>query len=504
MIRLLLACLLTSSLTFAQWTPEVLWDQSGAQDTARYGWRVLALGDQNDDGYADFAVWAQGNAGINGVGPPGRVELFHGGNPPSTIPYHVFTLDSTLTVIYDARVAGDINGDGYKDLLLEFEWHGDWHTRSAYVFYGGPMLDSQPDARLPPYPYAFFGWSGPVGDFNGDGFDDLYLRFSHDDSTRIYFGGNPPDTLSDWVRHSPPAQVDELSPYSAGGDLDADGYADWISNTILLGGQLFAYMGGAAPDTVPGSTIPLEPDWAALGMINDVNGDGRSEVLTSHGGYAAAVRFGQRPLRPEVDVQLDLPAERVDGFQSAGDVNGDGYGDFLAGGRYVNYVALYLGGLPLRTTPVWTRTGAMVSSEVRSFRGVGDVNGDGAADFAVGFNGDYWPMRHGRVLIFGGDTTLPVTPQGPAALLPQSLTVSAYPNPFNSTTEIRYALPRFSHVSLKVFDVAGREVAAPVDRVVAAGEQRVQWNAEGVASGVYFVRLDAGEQTITRKVLLVR
>ena len=79
-----------------------------------------------------------------------------------------------------------------------------------------------------------------------------------------------------------------------------------------------------------------------------------------------------------------------------------------------------------------------------------------------------------------------------------------YPNPFNSTTQIRYLLPRETHVSLTVFDVTGREVDVLVDRIVSAGEQQVTWAAEGAASGVYFVRLDSGTRVLTRKVLLVR
>ena len=61
-----------------------------------------------------------------------------------------------------------------------------------------------------------------------------------------------------------------------------------------------------------------------------------------------------------------------------------------------------------------------------------------------------------------------------------------------------------AHVSLTVFDVTGRCVGSLVDGVVSAGEQRVVWQAEGVGSGVYFVRLAVGERMRTAKVLLVR
>ena len=68
-------------------------------------------------------------------------------------------------------------------------------------------------------------------------------------------------------------------------------------------------------------------------------------------------------------------------------------------------------------------------------------------------------------------------------LRPSAFELAVLPNPFNSTTEIRYAVPRASHVSLRVFDVMGREVGVLVDRVVSAGER-----ARGVECGVRWRR----------------
>jgi plastocyanin len=67
----------------------------------------------------------------------------------------------------------------------------------------------------------------------------------------------------------------------------------------------------------------------------------------------------------------------------------------------------------------------------------------------------------------------------------------AYPDPFNPSTVIRYHLPIDSRVRMRVYNVLGEVVAALVDGVQQAGEQAVTWNADGNASGVYFVRFDA-------------
>jgi hypothetical protein len=79
-----------------------------------------------------------------------------------------------------------------------------------------------------------------------------------------------------------------------------------------------------------------------------------------------------------------------------------------------------------------------------------------------------------------------------------------YPNPFNPTTSISYELPALSRVTLKVYDLLGRETATLVDEVKHPGRYAARWDASDVATGVYFYRLKADGLVATRKVLLVR
>jgi hypothetical protein len=79
-----------------------------------------------------------------------------------------------------------------------------------------------------------------------------------------------------------------------------------------------------------------------------------------------------------------------------------------------------------------------------------------------------------------------------------------YPNPFNPTTTIRYQIPQAGLVSLKVYDILGKEVATLVNQRQEAGSYRVSFNAAQLSSGVYFYRIQTAGFVETRKMLLVK
>lgn len=79
-----------------------------------------------------------------------------------------------------------------------------------------------------------------------------------------------------------------------------------------------------------------------------------------------------------------------------------------------------------------------------------------------------------------------------------------YPNPFNPTTSIRYSLPAAGHVTLKVFDVVGKEVATLVNGYQQTGQYTVTFNASNLSSGMYFYRLETGSVMQTRKMVLLK
>ncbi len=91
---------------------------------------------------------------------------------------------------------------------------------------------------------------------------------------------------------------------------------------------------------------------------------------------------------------------------------------------------------------------------------------------------------------------------GPAAA-PRAV-LASYPNPFNPSTAVRFSVPRSGHVSLKAFDMRGREVAVLVDGDVEAGEHTAVFAPSGLASGSYFLRLSGNGFSRTSTVQLVK
>ncbi|MDZ7344073.1 MAG: T9SS type A sorting domain-containing protein, partial [candidate division KSB1 bacterium] len=109
----------------------------------------------------------------------------------------------------------------------------------------------------------------------------------------------------------------------------------------------------------------------------------------------------------------------------------------------------------------------------------------------------------GAILKFSSGTTA-VSERTVVRLPEQYILQQNYPNPFNPSTVISFQLPVNSHVTLKVFDVNGREVATLVEGEMAAGSHSVTFAPRDLAGGIYFYKLTAGRFSQTRKAILMR
>ena len=99
----------------------------------------------------------------------------------------------------------------------------------------------------------------------------------------------------------------------------------------------------------------------------------------------------------------------------------------------------------------------------------------------------------------------PVAVESDSISIPDKFELSQnYPNPFNPSTIIRYQLPMAGHISLKVYDVLGNEVATLVNEDKPTGSYKVEFDASNLSSGIYFYKIQAENFIETKKMLLLK
>jgi hypothetical protein len=112
---------------------------------------------------------------------------------------------------------------------------------------------------------------------------------------------------------------------------------------------------------------------------------------------------------------------------------------------------------------------------------------------------------NGSLRIDNGDMNRILVRKVGSDLVPGSFALAQnYPNPFNPGTTIAYSLPVNAHVTLRVFNLIGQEVATLVNEEQKAGYRSVEWKPASIASGVYYYRIDAGSFSQVRKLLLLK
>lgn len=168
-------------------------------------------------------------------------------------------------------------------------------------------------------------------------------------------------------------------------------------------------------------------------------------------------------------------------------------------------------GLVRETTPFndrWDSDEPIVLYEQPPIRFSYQVNLDFSSAVRPGAGDTLWiitdkPLTATDLFRFVADSNYIVSVTPRTGVSAYSLTQN-YPNPFNPTTTIRYSLPRSGGVSLKIYDLLGREVKTVVNEVQVAGEYTVQLHLDKAATGVYFYRLQAGDFVQTKKLLFLK
>jgi len=125
------------------------------------------------------------------------------------------------------------------------------------------------------------------------------------------------------------------------------------------------------------------------------------------------------------------------------------------------------------------------------------------SDFSLDGNDEILCLDNATIRIFGIDSGVGI--DNPQAAIPNSTYISAnYPNPFNPTTTIEYGLSSAQHVNIAIYDILGRKIETLVDETQPAGSHQVTWNADKVASGVYFYKISTDDYSNVRKMILLK
>ncbi len=424
--------------------PSPDWIKESDKAYAYFGYSVATAGDVNGDGFSDVVVGARSYDG----GQPGEGLVFvytGSASGPDPVPHwHAKSNQASAHLGQSVGTAGDVNGDGYSDVIAGAHGYGTTDVGAAFVWYGsaaGLGADGTPDnadwSAAGDRADADFGAAvGTAGDVNGDGFSDVVVGASHyywgslgegaafvwhGSATGLGADGTPSN--ADWSAES--NQYEALLGISVGtaGDVNGDGYADLIIGADSYDhdgdndrGMALVWHGSASGLGADGT--PDNADWTALGnqvmtylgssvgTAGDVNGDGYADVIVGASSYrdgeyaegGAFIWYGSAsglgadgtPANADWDVESDQGGAHM-GYSvgTAGDVNGDGYADVVVGAEDYEYSYEYEGRVYLyygsdsgpSESPAWTVEGNQADAHLGGSVGTaGDVNGDGYAD----------------------------------------------------------------------------------------------------------------------------
>jgi hypothetical protein len=413
------------------------WSHELNQAGASLGSAVATAGDMDGDGDDEIIVGAP--LFDAGYIDEGRALLFLGsGAGLATTP--ALTLDGGAAgarLGSTVALAGDVDADGYSDLLVAAEgWsNGQVDEGLVQLFRGsasGPVT-TPAWSREGDFDGARLGSSvAGVGDVDGDGFADVLLGakgFTNDPAGQAGEGwvflhrGSASGLVSTaaWSAESDQAEAAFGSSVATAGDVNGDGFADVAIGAPLFDassadvGRVFVWFGGGAglganglptnADVVLDGSMPTSHFGESVGTAGDVDGDGLGDLLVGapldwiadvREGLAYLFRGGGDGIAASAAWLLE--SNRASSYfgeylAAVGDLNGDGYGDVAVGSPQWDNgesnegsVSVFFGSANgLSTTADWTAESNQASAWFGvSVAAAGDVNGDGYADLAVG------------------------------------------------------------------------------------------------------------------------
>jgi hypothetical protein len=370
---------IVSAAAFDGFSDVDITDQSGAG----FGKSVANAGDLNGDGYSDLVVGAYG---------ANKAFVYFGGpNFDGSADLEISDHPRERNFGRAVANAGDLNGDGYSDLVV-----GAYHSNHAFVYFGGPDFNGFSDVEITDHTKETgFGVSvANAGDLNNDSYTDLVIGAYGAKKAFVYYGGPDFDGFSDVEI------IDHTKGFSFGvavantGDLNDDGIADLVIGAY--GPKVscaFVYFGGSDFDGFSDVDITDHTREAGFGYsvanAGDLNNDGYTDlVVGAYGAGKALVYYGGPAFDGVSDVEItDHTGEKNFGraVANAGDLNNDSYTDLVIGAFTAEKAFVYYGG------PNFDGSADLEIADHLGEAGFGDslasdgdLNGDGTADLVVG------------------------------------------------------------------------------------------------------------------------
>ncbi len=398
---------------------------TGETTNNNFGISVSSAGDVNGDGYSDVIVGAERYTSFTG-----RAYIYLGGAAMNNVADVTMTGEATSNN-FGASVssAGDVNADGYSDVIVGAYGYSSF-TGRAYVYFGGASMNNTADVTMTGETTSNnFGASvSSAGDANGDGYSDViagaYTYTSSTGRAYIYFGGASMNNVADVTLTGETTNIFFGYSVSLAGDLNGDGYSDVIAGAYgfsLSTGRAYVFFGGASMNNVADITMTGEAIsnnfGYAVSSAGDVNGDGYSDLLV--GAYGNSSNFGRAYvfdyyMKNEITQDLTMTGEGASNsfgrkVSSAGDVNGDGFADVIVGAysysSFTGRAYIYFGGSSMNNVADVTMTGeASANGFGISVSTAGDVNGDGFSDVIVGADG--YSTNTGRAYVYFGGAAM--------------------------------------------------------------------------------------------------
>lgn len=412
---------------------------TGEATSNLFGISISTAGDVNADGYSDVVVGASGHSSGKG-----KAYLYYGATSMDNIADVSITGEVTGNEFgISVSDAGDVNGDGYADIIIGAHKFTT-KTGKTYVYFGSTSVNSTPDMMITgEATNNYFNFSASnAGDVNGDGYSDLVMgAYGNTSSTgRAYlhmYGMKgvlyPKLTMTGEFNNNYFGYC-----VSSAGDVNNDGYDDVAVGAYVFDltftGRVYIYYGGQSMNTVADVILNGENVNNYFGYsispAGDVNNDNYDDVIVGAYGYGtnqgrSYIYFGGAAMNNVADVTMWGTFQSVNfgiSVSNADDVNNDNYDDVIIGASTINTntgrAYIYYGGASMNNIADVTLIGETTESYFgESVACAGNVNNDNYSDVIVGAKG--YSSNTGRAYIYYGgasmDPNIDVTLNGETA-----------------------------------------------------------------------------------------